>query len=72
MTMREAKLYINSDIVTGYIPQTTQYHNLQAVYDTCNELFGSHPECFYTPAKVRALKEDPANNFLKKSGAADG
>lgn len=56
---------IDGKIVEAYVPNQIEYRELEIFYDTCNELFKSSPECFYTTEQLNQLKKDPANKFIR-------
>lgn len=63
--MRKEKYIIGEKVVNAQIPEQVEYKRLEALYDTCNELFKSYPHCFYTKEQLQRLKENPTNNFIK-------
>ena len=55
---------VGNKIIDCYIPKEVNVHNLETLYDVCNELFDE--SCFYTKEEVLKLKEDSSNAFLRK------
>ena len=52
--------------VITYIPKKANLYNLKRLYDVCNDLFSSYPDCFYSKSEVKKLKENKDNVFLAK------
>ena len=65
MSGSKKKYEIDGKIVNAFVPSQIEYRKLEIFYDTCNELFKSCPECFYTTEQLDQLKRDPANKFIR-------
>lgn len=63
--MRKEKYTIDGKVINAQIPEQVEYKRLEGLYDICNELFKSYPQCFYTKEQLQKLKENPSNNFIK-------
>lgn len=62
---KKAIYIIDGKIVYAFIPDQIEYGDLEIFYDTCNILFKSYPECFYTTEQLDQLKRDPTNKFIR-------
>ena len=62
--MAKAIYAVGGKEIVAYIPKVVNLHNLENLYDCCNELFDD--DCFYTAEEVLKLKEDSSNAFLRK------
>lgn len=57
---------VGGKTIHTYIPKSVDVHNLENLYDCCNELFSEWEDCFYSKHEVKDLKKDTSNKFLKK------
>ncbi|WP_297995499.1 hypothetical protein [uncultured Clostridium sp.] len=61
---RVIKMIVSGSYVTVRRPLVPKEEDIRALYDTCNELFKDHPECFYTLEQTKEKNRLLAENQM--------